>query len=269
MAEKTNVQILAEQRELKRIEDEAEKKLLTYEKLSEMSGYKKELIQIMHKTVAKNTSPAELAYFLTVSQAIGLNPINKEIWCYKDHQANLIVFTGRDGFLKKNKENTLFRGMRSSEVRENDHFLLDMIEGNVEHKFGAKDRGEIMGAYCIVWIEGQKPTIKWVDFKEFDKKQAQWKVQPAMMIKKVAESHALKEAAGITGIQSDTDFEIRDGIAYGQEEQRETINPEEMRLIKLIEKQTTVEGLKALEKEVKTEWEGTIYAAKMNDLMGV
>ena len=65
--------------------------------------------------------------------SVGLSPFNKEIWCYKDGRGNLVVFAGRDGFLKKAQQDTRWNGMVSAEVRENDVCEIDYFNGMVDH----------------------------------------------------------------------------------------------------------------------------------------
>jgi len=236
-APETNIQRLERERKEKQLALENEAKQFSIQKLSEISGYNSDMLLILQKTVAKNTTPTEFAYFLTVCKDSKLNPINKEIWCYKDHSGNLIVFTGRDGFLKKNKENPLYRGMRSSEVCEFDEFEIDMISSDIKHKI-SNNRGKVIGAYAIVSIEGQKDTVVYLDFDEFNLGQAKWKTAPKMMIKKCAQSHALKEAAGITGIQAEEAFVIKNDVAVSasdlKQEDKTAISFEEDRLKQLI-----------------------------------
>ena len=64
-------------------------------------SYSKEQIQVIKNSVAKGTTDTELQYFLMVCKSTNLNPVMKEIWCYKDKQDNHLVFAGRDGFLSK------------------------------------------------------------------------------------------------------------------------------------------------------------------------
>ena len=181
------------------------------------SPFTPEQIGVIQKSVAKGTEVAELAYFLNVCQSVGLNPFNKEVWCYKDHRGNLIIFTGRDGLLRKAQENPNFGGIRSSEVREKDHFLIDIANAKIEHRFGLEDRGNIIGAYCIVDRKDGTPTIEFVKASEYMPKNPNpytpWAKFPAAMMKKVAESHALKKAFGMSGVQIEYDFEVRDGVA--------------------------------------------------------
>lgn len=258
-----NLKLLEQKRKDAAEQAELEKKMFNIDKIAEMSGYQKEMISVMHRTVAKGTTPVELLYFLQYCKTSGLNPLNKEIWCYKDTQGNLIMFTGRDGFLKKNKENPLYRGMRSSEVCENDDFEIDMIEGKISHKFKAKERGKVLGAYAIVSIEGNKDTVKWLDIDEFDLGQAKWKTSKKMMIKKCAESHALKEACGMTGIQSEESWNIKNGVATSVVEKTEDINHEEMRLLDMIEAAKSQEALEKLKSHCETPEQVLAYDNKL------
>ena len=172
-------------------------------------------LELMHQTVAKKTSLTEFRYFLNVAKAHELNPFKKEIWCYKDNKDNLIIFTGRDGFLRKAQESKKFSGMRSCEVRKNDEFKVDVANGTVTHNvvtLDDKERGEITGAYAIVWRKDGEKTIEIVSWDTYNKANSTytpWKTHPAEMIKKVAESHALKKAFGISQLQAEEDFNIR------------------------------------------------------------
>lgn len=264
MNELTNVQKLALQRQEKENELQKEKQLLSLENISQMFSMNQEILVVLQKTVAKNTTPAEFVYFLSVCKAHGLNPINKEIWCYKNGTGDVIVFTGRDGFLKKNKENPLYRGMRSSEVCEFDEFDIDMISGEVRHKI-TNNRGKVIGAYAIVSIEGQKDTIVYLDFDEFNLGQAKWKTSPKMMIKKCAQSHALKEAAGITGIQAEEAFSVTDGVASANVIKEEK-NHEEERLLNLIAKAGSVQKLEEYFIHCNTDVLKSAYSNRLNEL---
>jgi len=170
-------------------------------------------LAIIQQNVAKGTTNTELAYFLNVCKTMDLNPFNKEVWCYKDNKQNLLIFAGRDGFLSKAQKNPLFNGIRSVEVREKDRFEVDVINGKIKHEIIEIHRGEIIFAIAIVFRKDGEPTIEMADFKTYNKGYNAWKTHPAEMIKKVAESHALKKAFGISGIQSEYDFDVKDGVA--------------------------------------------------------
>jgi len=174
-----------------------------------------EQVAIIKNTVAKGVTDTELAYFLNVCQSVGLNPFNKEIWCYRDKKRNLIVFAGRDGFLSKAQQNSLFNGIRSCEICLNDEWEINIPEGIIKHKITkiGEARGKILSAYAIVFRKDGEPTIEFVEFARYNKNEYTWKSHPEDMIKKVAETHALKKAFGISGIQSEYDWNVKNGIA--------------------------------------------------------
>ncbi len=180
--------------------------------ISDNFGYTASEVAVIQNTVAKGTSKVELAYFINVCKSVGLNPFVKEIWCYKDNRDNLLVFAGRDGFLAKAQTNPFFNGIRSSEVCQNDVFSMDIANNKIEHSFGISERGAIVGAYAIVFRKNGEPTIEYADFKFYNKGYNTWKTHPSEMIKKVAETHALKKAFGISGIQSEYDFNEKNGV---------------------------------------------------------
>jgi len=185
------------------------------QKMVDYSGYSSEQIAVIKATVAKNTTNTELMYFMSVCQAVELNPFLKEIWCYKDNKGNLLVFAGRDGFLKKAQQNPFFNGIRSAEVRANDKFSINIAENKIIHEvveWGEK-RGEIKGAYAIVYRKDGEPTIAMADFERYNKGYNTWKSHPEAMIKKVAEVMALKLAFGMSAVQSEHEFDTDSGIA--------------------------------------------------------
>ncbi|MBK9723408.1 MAG: recombinase RecT [Saprospiraceae bacterium] len=168
-------------------------------------------MDIIKKSVAKDTSDSELKYFLNVCKSTGLNPFKKEIWCYKDFKGNLLVFVGRDGFLSNAQNQSDFAGIRSCDVCENDDLVLDMMNPSQnKHLINFKNRGKIIGAYAIVFRKSGEPTISYVEFKSYDKGQSAWKTHPAAMIKKVAETNALKLAFSISGVQSEHEYDLID-----------------------------------------------------------
>lgn len=180
---------------------------------SAVGEYTPEQVMIVQNSVAKGTTPDELAYFLSVCSTIGLNPFRKEVWCYKDNKKNLLIFAGRDGFLSKAQENPSFAGIRSCEVKQNDHFKIDVANNKIEHSVSFGDRGPIVGAYAIVFRKDGEPTIELAEFATYNKGYNTWKTHPEEMIKKVAECHALKKAFGLSGVISEHDYDTSSGVA--------------------------------------------------------
>lgn len=179
------------------------------QKIAAISDLSDEQVAIVKNTVAKGTTDMELAYFLQVAKSYELNPFKKEVWCYKDGKKNIIVFAGRDGHLSAAQKQARWNGIASSEVRKNDHFKADIPNGKIEHTYGFGDRGEIVGAYAICKPRDTEiATIEIVDFATYNKGYNTWKSDPAAMIKKVAETHCLKKAYGLSGLASEYDFEV-------------------------------------------------------------
>ena len=184
-------------------------------KISEAFNMTPAEVAVIKQNTAKGTTDMELSYFIKVCQSMQLNPFNKEVWCFKDTKGNLLIFAGRDGFLKKAQSNPAYNGLRSCEVCQNDEIELNIPLAEVHHKINPKiDRGVIIGAYAFVFRKDGEPTVEWSSFKTYNKGYNAWTTHPAEMIKKVAETHALKKSMAISGIQSEYDFMINShGIA--------------------------------------------------------
>jgi len=195
------------------MENKNEMMIINADKIAVLTGYKSEEVAIIKNTIAKNTTDTELAYFLSVCRSVNLNPFLKEIWCYKDAKGNLIVFAGRDGFLSLAQKDQRWNGMLSSYVCKNDTFKMNVAAGTVSHEYGAEDRGAIIGAYAIIKPKGcDMPTVSWAAIKEYDKGYNTWNTNKGAMIVKVAETMTLKKAFGISGLQSEYDFEVKNNI---------------------------------------------------------
>lgn len=173
-----------------------------------------EEIGIIKATVAKGFTDTELAYFLNVAKVYGLNPFTKQIWGYKDLKNNIIVFAGRDGFLAKAQRDPRWAGISSDVVRQGEQFSMNVAEGKVSHQKDVTSKAPILGAYAISKPKGcDYPTIEWADFETYNKGHNVWKSDPAAMIKKVAESHCLSKAYGISGLAIEEDFDTSSGTA--------------------------------------------------------
>lgn len=187
------------------------------DKIALMTGFSAEEVAVIKKTVAKDTTDVELAYFLNVCKSVQLNPFLKQIWCFKDKRGNLLIFAGRDGYLEIAQRDSRWDGMISSYVCEKDTFTMDVANGKVSHTYGL-DRGKIAGGYCIVKPKGLSvATVEWAEMSEYKPKNASeyspWSGTPGIMIQKCAEVHALKKAFGISGLQSEFDFTEKNGVA--------------------------------------------------------
>lgn len=194
-------------------------------------GYTPAKIELIRQTVAKNTTDLELAYFLSIAKGIGLNPLVKEIWCYKDNRNNLIMFAGRDGFRRLCLRDEGFISINSMEVREGDTFTIstEMGQTTVSHSFSPADtlrhEKKIIGAYAILRSKraGEiSEIVEWADMgrycKEYKNATTVWQSHPEEMIKKVAEVHAMKKFTNISAIYTEEEFEIKNEVVQTQDE---------------------------------------------------
>ncbi len=203
-------------------------------KLQEVSNYNSSEIAIVKNQCATGTTDVEFAFFLNVAKASGLNPITKEVWCYPQptkQGRKMVIFAGKDGFLRKAQEMPNFSCVNSCEVCANDKFDMGVKDGEVfvEHRFTSAARGPVVGAYAIVKLKDGSKVIEWADIKDYDKKQNAWSSHQAEMIKKVATVHVLKKITNLSGVYAEEDFDIRDGKAYTRETEAVETNADSLR----------------------------------------
>ena len=154
----------------------------------------------------------DMSYCMGVAKSLGLNPINKEIW-FIERKANvngqwvskIEPMVGRDSFLKIAHRSGLFGGIEATAELKEVPFLNN---GKWESK---KD----LVATAKVYKKGfDNPFIAEVNYNEYVQRTKAgtptkfWDEKPHTMLKKVAESQALKKAFNITGVYDEN--EIRD-----------------------------------------------------------
>lgn len=158
----------------------------------EMNIWSKDKRDLIRKTFAPDLTPMEFAMFVGMGKSLGANPFLNEIWAVKYNNREAQIFLGRDFYRRKAQEQPNYNGHQVDAVYENDEFK--MVNGKPEHTYNLKDRGDILGAYAVVYVEDREPFFNFVEFSEYNKGQSTWKEKPATMIKKVAEAQALRGA---------------------------------------------------------------------------
>ncbi len=145
---------------------------------------------------AKLATQEEFEIFVQLGINTGLNPFLREIWMIKyDKGAAAQIFVGRDGYRKIISNNANYDGHIVDAVFSNDEFNVDLIQGHVKHIPNFKDRGKLIGAYCIVYMKNSRiPHYVFVEVTEYNTGRSVWKDKPATMIKKVAEAQAIRMA---------------------------------------------------------------------------
>ncbi|MBQ3458163.1 MAG: recombinase RecT, partial [Synergistaceae bacterium] len=122
----------------------------------------------------------------------------KEIWCIK-MGGRVVITTSRDGYLRIANRGQHFRGLVSDAVYAKDKFAK--TKDGVDHSYSSGDRGQIVGAYALVYRDDRNyPTYFFAPFRDYYKRGDIWDKYPHAMIIKVAEAMALKRAFAISGL---------------------------------------------------------------------
>jgi phage recombination protein Bet len=193
-----------------------------------LNAYSPEKLAVIKNTVAKGATNDELEMFLTLAGRYNLDPFLKEIWFIKRAKkqkkwnnngreywdyprlqngeidytnAETVIMTSRDGYLKAARQERDFIGLRASEIKEGDNFSYDPVTQEIQHKITGK-RGAVTGAWAIAKAEGREDVVIYVDFDEYKAGtgNAVFDKYPSAMIKKIAEVLALKRQFGLNGL---------------------------------------------------------------------
>lgn len=158
----------------------------------------------------QNAQQDDVNYCLSVANSLGLNPIAKEIW-FVERKANINgqwvtkiePMAGRDSYIKVAHRSGKFGGIEAyTELRD----VPVLNNGNWETK---KD---LVGIAKVYKVGIDKPFLSEVNYSEYVQKKKDntptkfWAEKPHTMIKKVAESQALRKAFNITGVYDDAEI---------------------------------------------------------------
>ena len=230
---------------------EFEKKEQNY--LLKEYGYWQLQLDTILKTYGTGMSKEEFVLFLSKAKQYQLSVERGEIWGYKDNKGNMVMFTGRDGFLSLAHRDPWFAWLNSSEVCENDKFEMDIANQKIVHQMNWKDRGPIIWAYAIAYKKDCMPVMEWVDIKTYNKWSYVRASHTAQMIKKVAEVHALKKQFGITWLYGSEEAESM-GMARNNQNWEDflTENSEEVQqIIKSIEEAQSSSELDKISDDIR------------------
>lgn len=144
----------------------------------------------------QNATDQEVLMFLELCKAQKLNPFVRDAYLVKfgSQQAQIIV--GKDVFIKRAYDNPNFNGMKAGVV------VIDK-NGELKEREGAlKLPGEeLVGGWCEVYLKDKDFPVRSVpSFEEYAQKtkegrlNSMWSSKGATMIRKVAQSQALREA---------------------------------------------------------------------------
>ncbi|WP_297136051.1 phage recombination protein Bet [Terrisporobacter sp.] len=146
--------------------------------------------------IAPGATDQEVLYFIELCKAQKLNPFVKDAYLVKFGSQPAQIIVGKDVFIKRANANPNFDGMKAGIVVLNG-------DGKVEEREGSlKLPGEqVVGGWCEVYLKDKSyPTKALVSFEEYAQKtkegklNSMWSIKGATMIRKVAQSQALREA---------------------------------------------------------------------------
>lgn len=213
------------------------------EKSNWLSAEEKQIIR--KQFFPQNATDIEMKYCMSVAEKFNLNPILKQIFFIarkaKGENGQWIEkiepLAGRDSFLTLAHRSGKFAGIETNtEIKPS----AKLIQGEWEKK-------DDLVAICKVYrSDMERPVIVEVSYSEYVQKTGAgditkfWKEKPETMLKKVAESQALRKAFDITGL-------------YAEEEIREVQSSEARSTVKQEVKQIDAFSDEAIESEVVTE----------------
>ena len=143
-----------------------------------------------------NVTDQEVVMFLELCKAQKLNPFVKDAYLIKYGNQAAQIVTGKDVFIKRAYENPNFDGMRAGVV-------ILKKDGSLEYREGSLKlpNETLVGGWCEVYLKDKRcPAKAVVSFEEYAGKKANgqlnsmWANKGATMIRKVAQSQALREA---------------------------------------------------------------------------
>lgn len=193
---------------------------------------------IVKSTVAKNLTPAQYSVFIYTCQALGLNPLLNEIAVIL-YGGQMSIQVMRDGFLTIAHRSGKFAGLESGvEVGE---------DGKTKH-----------GWAKVYHKDFKVPVYQEAEFEEYNTNKNLWITKPKTMIKKVAESMALRKAFNVSGVYAPEELEkeyqdakegiIIDDTKPASKEQLETLKRLKIEFKKDI---TSLEARKLIEESFK------------------
>lgn len=145
--------------------------------------------------LCKDATDEELALFVHFCKVNNLDPFKNEVFIIKYHGQPAFFHTSKDVFNKRASNQPDFGGLEAGIIILKDK-KLEKREGTI-----LLEGEELVGGYCYAHRKDKRPFYAEASLKEFiqyRKRDGQpnkfWKEKPALMIRKVAFAHALREA---------------------------------------------------------------------------
>ena len=151
--------------------------------------YNPQQVQLIRDMCAKDCTDNEFLLLMQLAKTYQLDPFAKQIWAVKYGNNPAAIFCGRDGFLAIAHRSGKFDGMES----------------------GTRKDGDDLIGWCRVYRKDMsRPFEVEVSLSEYSTGKNLWLTKPKTMIVKVAESHALRRAFGISGLYAPEEIDTGD-----------------------------------------------------------
>lgn len=142
----------------------------------------KKVIETLRQTVAMGLTDPEMFLFAEHCKGTGLNPFKKEVWAIKAG-GRLQIMTGINGYWQIANRHPQFDGAETGMIDANGEFVKSVPDNS------------FVGAWCRVHRKDRKIPMEGEAFLvDYKKNTPIWSQTPRIMIKKVAESIALRKA---------------------------------------------------------------------------
>lgn len=157
-------------------------------------------IELIKRTVAKNTSDDEFKIFLHMAKKHELDPFLKQIWCIKFGTDPAQIFTSRDGFLDIAHRSNKFDGMETKVEKTAEGFEITFYNRKTKLYETFKSDFQYVSTTTVYRKDYKYPFIVTVYEEEYSTGRNLWTTKRRTMIGKVSESQCLRKAFSISGI---------------------------------------------------------------------
>lgn len=157
-------------------------------------------IMLIHDMTARDATFPEFKAMLYIAAENELDPLKKQIWCYKMKKNEPAIITiARDGYLLIAHRTGRFKGMKTEVKRIEEPFTVDIwVYRGDKRVLETKSFDHQYVATTRIWTDNDSPDFpSWehtVYEEEYNKGTANWLTKRRTMIQKVAESQLLRRA---------------------------------------------------------------------------
>lgn len=176
-----------------------------------------DVMQLIKNTICIGATEAEFRLFLEFGKSTKLNAFKKELWFIKGNDGRIQMMTGLNGFYSIANDHPEYDGIETGLINEKGEWVRTCV-------------GKFIGGWARVYRKDRnRPFEAEALMSEFGKAYGAWKTSPSYMIKKVAESHALRKSfpQELNGLNTEEEmpatFEQITGIKAGPTDQAAAI----------------------------------------------